>query len=122
MTCLQAMRACIENACRADWSLVAEGSPRRHPLVPATAQPLLLDADMGAVAGALLRCLAESFQRRAVLRAEAQTDEDYDEEQGDEDKRKGSEEEELQVPPACTSLCLAALRFIPSVVCAVQHR
>jgi len=111
MTAMQSLKACIENACRGDWS--AEAAPpvggsgasatatarallRRAPLVPGTSQALLGEAELGACSTTLLRCLAESVQRRAIARAEATLDEDYDEEQAEADGQKGTAEEELQ--------------------------
>ena len=68
----------------------------RTPLVPSTSMALLGESEMGKASKSLLRALAESIQRRAVARAEAQTDEDYDQEQADQDAMRGKEEEELQ--------------------------
>lgn len=95
MIVMQALKMCIENACRCDWARPDEHSRRPH-LVPSSSRPLIEAPAMAAVSTALLRALAESVQRRAVARAEAQTDEDYDEEQAERDKGKGGEEEELQ--------------------------
>jgi hypothetical protein len=105
MTAMQSIKQTVENACRADWSFVAAGLAR-PPLLPAACRPLLLAAELQATSTALLRCLAESVQRRAVARAEATTDEDYDEEQAETDARNSSAEEELQFN---ISECLGAL-------------
>jgi len=100
MTAMQSLKACVENACRVDWSSqpAAPGGLKasRPPLVPSTCQVLLSEASMTTTSTRLLQCLAESIQRRAVARAEAATDEDYDEEQREADALKGGEEEELQ--------------------------
>jgi hypothetical protein len=104
MTGMQSLKACVEHACRADWSEATDTSTalstaraiqRRDPLVPSKSQPLLADEELSAVSKMLLRTLAESIQRRAVARAEAQTDEDYDEDQEEKDAERGVEEEEL---------------------------
>jgi len=105
LTAMQSIKQCVENACRADWSFATSGLSR-SPLVPAACRPLLLQEELEATSSALLRCLAESIQRRATARAEAVTDEDYDEEQAEADQRNLSSEEELQFN---ISECLGAL-------------
>lgn len=110
MTGMQALKQCLENACRLDWSPEAAPSvavagsesasklmlKRRSPLKPSTSHPLLNADIMAQIAKRIMICFNESIQRRAVRSAEAQTDEDYDEEEEERDAMMGAEEEELQ--------------------------
>jgi importin-5 len=100
MTSMQSLKMVIENACRVDWSHVlpqptVPPTPRKH-LTPQTSQQLLSEEDLFNIGTILIKSLAESVQRRAIARAEAITDEDYDAEQEEFDMMKGAEEEEIQ--------------------------
>ena len=137
MTALQSLKACVENACRGDWSSLAAPPPtgpaasatstvralqQRAPLVPSRSQALLSSEELGACSSALARALAESVQRRAVARAEAAVDEDYDEEQRDHDQLQGAQESELQFNISEVSQLLRASCCEPAAVEPVPFR
>ncbi|KAH8096349.1 hypothetical protein JL720_3716 [Aureococcus anophagefferens] len=86
LTALQATKATIEAGCRDDGEAGTE-APR--PATAARCRPLLLGTRLAPdkVLDALHGCLAASLQRRAVRRAEATMDEDYDD-----DAREAHEE------------------------------
>lgn len=100
LTSMQALKMVIENACRKDWSHVLPQptipSTPSQPLTPETCQQLLNREELTSISTILIKSLAESVQRRALARAEAATDEDYDQEQEEFDMMKGAEEEEVQ--------------------------
>jgi hypothetical protein len=101
LTAMQALKACLENGCRANWAVALKdedggGVARKAPLTPATSQPLLATEELAGISAVLQKALKESIQRRAVARAEAQLDEDYDEDEAERDANRGAEEEDLQ--------------------------